>query len=259
MSVDMPLIDVNASLGNWPFRQLRNNTPETMIELMNANGIDQAWVASFDAVLNREPKTANLALAEAVAPYRDRLVPFAVVNPNFPTWQADMGLYLGELGFAGLRTYPNYFQYALDAPCFGELLDCVRERGVPLQVAVRVADERMHHPLVKVPAVDITKLSMQLDRAGGAQIILINTRAGEHGIATKLAKERANVYIETSHAEGVGGVAVLMEKLSDDQVLFGTHAPLLYAASALLKLREADLSDEQLAKVSGRNAQGILP
>ena len=259
MSVDMPLIDVNASLGNWPFRQLHDNTPKTLIELMDANGIDQAWVASFDAVLNREPKTANVALTKAVAPYRDRLVPFAVVNPNFPTWQADIDLYLGELGFAGLRTYPNYFQYALDEPCFGELLDCVGERGVPLQVAPRVADERMHHPLVKVPAVDITKLDAQLDRAGDATIILINTRAGEQAVATKLAKEHANVFMEISHVEGVGGVALLMERLSDDQVLFGTHAPLLYAVSAVLKLREADLSEEQLAKVSGGNARGILP
>lgn len=253
------IIDVNASLGNWPFRTLRNNTPEGMLSLMDANGIAEAWVASFDCVLNREPKTANIALAELVAPYRDRLIPFAVVNPNLPTWKQDIRLYLSELGMGGVRAYPNYHQYALDDACVGELLDCVRVRAAPLQVAVRVADERMHHPLVKVPAVEIPKFECQLSRAGDTKVIFINVRHNEFPAVAQLAQQSPNIFVEISHAETVGGVAGVLERVGQNQVLFGTHAPLLYATSAVLKLKEADITDEQRESICSGNAGRVLP
>ena len=259
MTSPQTIIDVNASLGNWPFRALRNNTPEGMLSLMDANGISKAWVASFDCVLNREPKTANIALAESVTPHRDRLIPFAAVNPSFPTWERDIDFYLDELGMAGVRTYPNYHQYALDDDCFGELLACVRGRAVPLQIAVRVADERMHHPLAKVPAVEIPKFERQLARAGEAKVIFINVRHNEFPSVAQLAQQTPNIFVEISHAETVGGVTGVLERLGQSQVMFGTHSPLLYPVSAILKLREADITDEQTASICSGNARTALP
>jgi len=252
------LIDVNASVGHWPFRMLRHNTPEGLMALMDAHGIGKAWVASLDCVLNREVKTANLALAEAIARHRGRLAPFATVNPNFPTWDADIDLYLGDLGMAGLRTYPNYHGYTLGDACFGELLACAEERGVPLQTALRVADERMHHPLMKVPPVDLGDLEDHLDQAKNAKIVLLNVRQPELATAARLAGAHSGVFIEISHVESIGGVGRLFERFPEEQVLFGTHAPLLYPLSAVHKLREADLTAEQLDRVSGNNAAGML-
>jgi predicted TIM-barrel fold metal-dependent hydrolase len=251
-------IDVNASLGNWPFRLLRHNTPEGSLRLMDAHDIWQAWVASLDCVLNRELKTANLALAEATTPYRDRLVPFAVVNPNFPGWEADVEFFVREIGMAGIRTHPNYHTYTLSDPCFGELLACAEQYGVPLQIAIRVADERMHHPLVKVPPVDLGGLEGQLAGSGSVSIILLNVRQPELAAAAELAEAHPGVYIEISHIEFIGGVARLFDRFPERQVLFGTHAPLLYPLSALHKLREGDLNPEQSAGILRANAEGIL-
>lgn len=258
MSPTNTTIDVNASLGNWPFRMLRDNTPDALLRLMDANGIEQSWVGSLDCVLNREAKTANIALAQAVAPHRDRLLPFAAVNPSFPTWEADIDLYLDELGMTGMRTYPNYYEFALDDPCFGDLLDCARERSTPLEVAVRVADERMHHPLVKVPAVEIPKFERQLDRIGDAKVIFVNVRQNEFAAAARLAESNSNIFVEISHVEGVGGVAPLIERFGEAQVLFGTHAPILYPASAVLKLAEADITEAQRERIRSGNASKII-
>jgi len=38
------IIDVNASLGHYPFRKLRFNTADRMIGLMDRNGIQKAVV-----------------------------------------------------------------------------------------------------------------------------------------------------------------------------------------------------------------------
>jgi len=182
-----------------------------------------------------------------------------VVNPNFPTWERDVALYLDELGMAGFRTYPNYHGYGLDAACFRELLACASERRVPLQVAIRVADERMHHPLLKVPAVDLAKLRPQLEDSPAAAVILLNLRQGEFAAAAEIAQAHERVFVEISHVEIMGGVGRLLDRVPEQQVLFGTHAPLLYPESAVLKLQEADLTDEQHQRIgSGNASQRVL-
>ncbi len=258
MDTAQRLIDVNASLGHWPFRMLRHNTPEGLAVLMDAHGIGTAWVASLDCVLNREVKTANLAFAESIARHRGRLLPFATVDPSFPTWDADIDLYLGDLAMNGFRTYPNYHGYTLSDPCFAELVACADEYGVPLQIAVRIADERMHHPLMKVPPVDLGGLEDQLDAAKSAKIVLLNVRQPEFTTAARLAEAHSGVFIEISHVESIGGVSRLFERFPEEQVLFGTHAPLFYPLSAIHKLKEADLTAEQLDSISGSNAEGVL-
>ena len=259
MEPERTTIDVNASLGNWPFRSLRYNDAESFVRLMNSAGIAESWVASFDCVLNREPKSANLALARCVEPHRTRLRPFATVNPLFPTWERDVGLYLDELGMAGFRVYPNYHGYALDDACLAELLCCARERGIPVQIAVRVADERMHHPLVRVPAAELPRLEATLGRVASVPVILLNLRQGELAVAAELARAHGRLYIEISHVETVGGVARLPERgLALEQVLFGTHAPLLYPQSAVFKLRESGLSPRQRRGIDCANARRIL-
>ncbi len=260
MNAENPmLIDVNASLGHWPFRLLRRNTPETILPWLEDAGVRQAWTASLDAVLNREPKTANLALAEATEAFRPRLVPFAVINPALPSWERDVDLYLNELGMAGFRVYPNYHQYALDAGCFRELLACAAERGVPLQIAVRLADERMHHPLVKTPAVELPPLQGAWDAAADAKLILLNVRQHEFPAAIQLIQSRPNGFVEISHLEIIGGLDRLVRHLPAERILFGTHAPLLYPHSAALKLRESDLPAETLERIGFRNAAALVP
>ena len=259
MEPERTIVDVNASLGNWPFRYLRANDPESLVRLMGSVGIAESWVASFDCVLNREPKSANLALARCVEPHRDRLRPFATVNPRFPTWGRDVDVYLDELAMAGFRVYPNYHGYALDDPCFGDLLCCAQERGVPVQIAVRVADERMHHPLVKVPAAELPRLAATLGRVTTVPVILLNVRQGEFKAAVELASRYAPLAVEISHVEIVGGVARLLEQgLELGQVLFGSHAPLLYPHSAVFKLRESDLSPQQRRSIEQDSARRIL-
>jgi predicted TIM-barrel fold metal-dependent hydrolase len=58
--------------------------------------------------------------------------------------------------------------------------------------------------------------------------------------------------------EGVGGVANLLAKTPLSRVLFGSYAPLFYFESALLKLQESPLSDEQLGAIRCENARRLL-
>jgi predicted TIM-barrel fold metal-dependent hydrolase len=58
--------------------------------------------------------------------------------------------------------------------------------------------------------------------------------------------------------EGVGGVANLLANLPAERVLFGSHAPFFYFESAMLKLKESPLTEEQLRALRSGNAFSLL-
>ena len=53
-------------------------------------------------------------------------------------------------------------------------------------------------------------------------------------------------------------LANLLAQVPMSRVLFGSHAPLFYFESALLKLKESPLSEEQLRAIRSGNAQRFL-
>jgi len=58
--------------------------------------------------------------------------------------------------------------------------------------------------------------------------------------------------------EGLSGVSRLIEQVSLRRVLFGSHAPLFYFESALLKGKEAELPEPDQNMVLEGNARRLL-
>ena len=52
-------IDLNAWLGSWPFRGLRDNTPDTLIRRLDRAGIGTGCVSRIEAILHRSVQPAN--------------------------------------------------------------------------------------------------------------------------------------------------------------------------------------------------------
>ena len=121
------IIDTNAYLGPFAFRQLRHNTPDALLRLMDEKGIDKAVVSSASAITYRNAQPGNKEVAQATAPHRDRLIPSAVVNPFYAGWKDDLKICHEELGMKGLRLYPKWHNYSLADGCcleLGCLLGC---------------------------------------------------------------------------------------------------------------------------------------
>jgi predicted TIM-barrel fold metal-dependent hydrolase len=58
--------------------------------------------------------------------------------------------------------------------------------------------------------------------------------------------------------EGVGSVARLIERVGIERVLFGSHFPLFHLESAILKIKEAALTDEPVKAIHDGNARKLL-
>src|SRR5439155_8571989 len=125
------------------------------------------------------------------------------------------------------------------------------------QLAMLMEDERMMHPLMRVPVVDIAPLAGVLRDIPEARLVLLNALGKMHGELLRVVKA-GNVYVEISALEGVGGVSKLLRELSLDRVLFGSHSPFFYFESALLKLKESPLSPPELKAIRSENAKRLM-
>ena len=252
------IIDTNANLGNWPYRKMHYNQPESLLERLSRVEIDRAWVVSMDAVFYRDCHAANAPLAEAVAGH-DALMPVATINPKFPAWERDLTECVETLGYRGVRAYPNYHQYGLDDPVVDALLTAAGDLGIFVSVAARMTDERHHYPLCMVPATDLSPLPRVAERHPDVPILLVNVSNGDLGPLVEPTRGMPNLYFELSRFEGTGGVEKLGRRLGLERLVFGTHAPYYYPESAMLKVKhECEFSEDELAGILQGNAQRLL-
>jgi hypothetical protein len=96
-----------------------------------------------------------------------------------------------------------------------------------VQLTVVMEDERMMHPLLRVPPVDVRPLPALVQATPGLRLVLLNALSTVRGEAL-ISLRAADIYVAIAMLEGVGGVAGLLTQLPLGRVLFGSHAPLFY-------------------------------
>ena len=255
------IIDVNAYLGHYAFRRLQHNTPDGLLRLMDAKGIDRAVVSSVDAITYRNPQSGNEDLAAAVKPYRDRLIPFAVISPGYAGWQDDLKICCDELGMRGLRLYPKWHRYELSDPCASDLVEAATERHLPISIPLRAEDYRQRSWLVDVPDVPHTHLVDLVEKHAKARFIFLNGSGFSRSpLGRKGQALPANYWIEISRLSALmaNEIGRLIAALGTDRLLFGTGMPLKYPDPSLLKLEVLDESKETKERIRWRNAAAVL-
>lgn len=253
------IIDVNVDLSRWPFRRLPCDELDTLLERLRYRGVTEAWAGTFDGLFHRDVAAANARLAGDCRRSRGvRLRPFGSVNPKLPDWREDLRRCAEEHHMPGIRLHPNYHGYSLDAPVFAELVDLAAGCGMIVQLAVRMDDVRVQHPLMQVADVDTGPLPKIVSARPGLRLVLLNAlRTLRAGTISELAAA-GQVYFEISMLEGTGGVAKVLEVLPPDRLLFGSHLPLFVLESAVFKMRESELPAGAREAILHKNARKLL-
>jgi predicted TIM-barrel fold metal-dependent hydrolase len=253
-------IDTNVTLGRWPFRRLPLDDTPALAARLRQHGVAQAWAGSFDGLWQRDIAGVNARLAEERRRHgRGLLVPFGSVNPTLPSWEEDLRRCHEQHQMPGIRLHPNYHGYKLDEPVFAKLLSRAGERGLLVQIAVSLEDERMQSALARVPEVDLSPLPALLKRPPAPRVVLLNWYRTVKGVLLKPLADTGEVSFDIATVEGVGGLANLLQQLPAEHVLFGSHAPFFYFESARLKLRESALNDGQMRMICAANARRLWP
>lgn len=252
------LVDVNVSLGRWPFRRLPLDQTSKLVAKLRAHGVTQAWAGSFDAAFGKDLRAANAQLADDCRKHgRGLLLPFGTVNLTLPNWEDEFRRCVEIHHMPGLRLFPGYHAYKLGDAAVGRLFTLVAEKKLVLQIATDLEDERTQPVKATAPHLDAKPLLPLLKDQPNARMVLLNWH---RSVKTELVQElaAAGVGFDIATVENVGGVANLVGRISSERVLFGSHAPFFYFESAQLKLRESALDDRVLDAITTANARRLL-
>lgn len=255
------MIDCNVMLDRWPFRRLiLDEHPGRLVGKLTGYGVKQAWTGSFDGLFHRDIAGVNQRLAEACQQKgRGVLIPFGTVNPALPDWADDLRRCHEVHKMPGIRLHPNYHGYTLDDPRFAELLSLATDRGLIVQLALSMEDERTQHALHLVPHVDPKPLAEIVAKLPKLRLVLLNAFRSLPVLKAAEVAKAGQVWFDIAMLESVAGVAKLIEQVSPERIVFGSHSPLFYFESAELKLIESGLPESVLQQIRSKNAERILP
>jgi predicted TIM-barrel fold metal-dependent hydrolase len=270
--VDAPpdIIDTNVHLFDWPFRKLKYARTKALVAKLRRHRITQAWAGSYEGLLHKNLDGVNARLAEECrANGAEILLPFGTINPALPDWEEDVRRCQEKYRMLGIRLYPSYHNYTLQTPEVARLLQLAQKRGLIVQLAVRMEDPRVHLPVLRAPAVDVTGLPELLAKLPNLKLQLLNAFNGTEplrGQAGRRLIEQTKVMIDISHIEGQGGLGKMIAgdpdsrrpPLPAERIVFGSHAPYFPCESAVFKLFESPLERPELEKVMHGNAARFL-
>jgi hypothetical protein len=255
------LIDVNAYLGHFAFRQLRYNTSDGLLRLMDRNGIDRAAVSSASAIAYRNAQSGNEEVAAEVNAHRDRLIPLAVINPSYAGWRDDLKICHQEFGMTGLRLYPKWHNYKLTDPACRELIAAATERQMAVSIPIRAEDSRQRSWLADVPDVTLAELVELVNACPSAQFIFVNgVRFDNSPLGQKGNSLPANYSIDLARVTPLmtEELGKLLGDLGADRLVFGSGMPFNYPDPALLNLELMAASAEEREKICWKNAARVL-
>jgi uncharacterized protein len=254
-------VDTNVFLSRWPFRRLWGDEPSQLVAKLREHGVTNALAGSFDALFHKDISAVNVAVAADCAAHgKGILIPVGSINPTLPDWEEDLRRCHEVHGMRVIRVHPNYHRYQLDDACFTQLFDQVARRGMTLQIALVMEDERTQNALVQVPPVNPEPLVGLLTQHPTARVMLLNCFRGLRNNRFLLNRLNATrrITFDVSTLEVMGGIEELLGTHPDLRLVFGSYAPFYIFESAALKLTESVLTPEQLTAIKSGHAGQIL-
>ena len=258
------LIDINANVGHWPFQQTNCNTCEALINRMDEYGIDVSVMSNMNGIFYKDTQASNEELYQEINAeqrYRDRLLPFAIINPIYAGWKRDLDICTTKMGMKGIRMYPLYHDYELTHPSCIELVKTARDSGLIVAFTLRMVDSRNRSWMDINSEWKLEDVIPIIKEVPDAKYLVLNIANGINlkDEETELFKN-TNILFDTSGRD-IDNLSELINKFGKDMFAFGTHSPILDYLTGLLRvesLRESEADEETKKLLRSGNAKRIL-
>lgn len=262
------ILDMNVLLGRWPYARLGYEGADDMLRLMDRAGIDRAVVTSLDSVFYYDAEVGNHDVGQACRQHPDRLLPFAIINPNLARWREHLACCVQEYGAKGIKIHPDYHRFDL---VLGnghrtegeELMAEARRLGLPVYLQTSLFDMR-HHPgycfVWEVPVADVARA---LERYRENTFIIGGARWFSSVVQELLklthGSSVAQYFVATDGLGGpYDGIGELVGRIGASRFLFSSRTPLLYSEASKEMIEQSKLSDEDKKGILGLNAARLL-
>ncbi len=238
------IIDVSSGIGPWPFMPLKRTTPEELTSAMEEEGIDLALVAPIDGICYKNPHMINSLHIERLSGFRN-LIPIPIIDPQMGDAEKEI-LRAVDLNLPAIRIYPNYHGYSLGCLEMDKVAQICGEKDITIMIQMRIEDARGHHPMMKIPDVDISEVLSAIETWPNVKVIISCAHYSEvikSHVAERIL-ERPDTYIDTSLLERVDTLHSVISNVDYSRILLGTHSPFLYIRANMLKVK--GIEDEEV-------------
>lgn len=258
------LIDSNAYVGHWPFRQFKYDSPDTLLERMKEFGTDVSVISNLNGIFYKNTQHANEELFEWInskRTYKDRFIPFAVINPVYGGWRDDLHTCVSRYGCKGIRLYPKYHRYDIIHPFCVELVKMCRDKGMPVVFCLRMVDNRTSSWLDIEKEWSLKDIMPIIKLVPDAKYMIVNVAN-----STALSEEDTALFRTTDLLMDTSGRNItdwgdLFNRFGTGKFCFGTHSPILDYCTGLLRiesLRENEADDQVKELLRAGNVKRML-
>lgn len=248
------LTDINVSYGTWPFQRFPFENLRALADHLETEEIGRALVSHLGGVFYPDPDPFNRELIEE-SKGLDVIHPIPVINPAYPGWQSHLDAYRGVLDLKAIKIHPSFHNYH----CCDKLVEPIAayliEHKIPLLVQMRMEDERMQYFALNIKGVPVDDIIALEHRFPALKIICLNAYLPE---ARRIGKETQNVCVDTAFAEWQYTMDLMLEDLSPERILFGSHTPFLYTQASTMKLLKAPIAETVKHQIGIANADHIF-
>lgn len=255
------MIDVNAFLGAYPWRDVPGTSAPELLAAMNRVGITEAWLSHLPSLYWKDPAAGNAVLFDT-AERHHRFRPVAVVHPGLPRWEEDLTEAVAR-GAVAVRADPG--QLGL-APTGAEVLALLRacgRVGVPFLAAVRLEDLRGRHPLDIAPELAPWMVRAWLRADPAVRLVITHAERSfieeVHFGATPAEASRCHWDCSWVWGPPEDHLAHLLAAMGVERFLFGSGQPLRLPETPLARLDLLDLSSADRAAILRDNAGRLAP
>ncbi len=257
-------LDVSAHVGHWPFQKTAAGSCRALLDRMNQYGVERSVVGHMHGIFYKNAQSANEELYEEIRSDRrfpGRLIPFAVLNPNYAGWKKDLEDCRTRMGMKGIRLYPLYHDYELLDPGCLELVRMAGECGLPVAIPLRMVDSRSRSWMDVRKELALKDLIPLIREVPGARFLLLNVANGIRLKEEELRFFRESKVLLDTSGRNISDLGELIGKFGKDKFAFGTHTPILDYATGMLRiesLQHGEADEPAMEMLRSGNARRFL-
>ncbi|MDR1534014.1 MAG: amidohydrolase family protein [Planctomycetota bacterium] len=224
--------------------KIRKDPLGEVLGLMDRYGIEKGVVFP-----GNEPKPDNRWMAKLIAPYRERFLPFAWLNPLQPDSVDELDELVKNKGFTGVKFHPLFHGFYPNRDNIRPIAERAAEYDIPILV-------HSGHPHYATPwqvgemAALFPEVTVIMDHMG--------LQVGWVDDAITLAKRHSNIILGTTAMPFHEKIRLAVDTIGMERVVYGSDAPTIHPLPEIDRVKVAGLTSDEEEMVFGVNLLRIL-
>ncbi len=248
---DVYIVDAHAHMGPYfAFMIGDEGSAEAMVRSMDRLGIDVSILSPHIAI-TCDYREGNRQAYEAARRFPGRIVPFVVVNPNYPVAEieAEISRWHEDGGITAFKLHSRLHSATCLDDGYAPAYEYANEHGLPILSHSWNGEGG--------PEKVIETLS---ERYENIQFVNAHSSSGWEVIdqACDLAEQFDRVHLDLTGSRLVyGGLERMVARVGADRILWGTDNPFIDPRPGLGRMLCAQVSDDDKRKMLGLNAKEL--